>query len=248
MKIIQFLNKYLFVFVFGTMALIAFANVALALKSETVPSETVGAIPYTVAVGSGTGGGSFKTASTSLSYDGTTLVVSTTVSSTNVTVSASGTCSNCAPKIFIAEEIKNASAGGTSIAGSNARILNTVLANTITGATLSSTSSSSTITLPPGTYRLEASAPAFIADKHQAFWYDTTNNTTTLSGTSEYTDAATNVVQTRSWVIGRFTASATTTYQLRHYIQTSRATNGLGVTTGYASTTDVYAQVKIEKE
>lgn len=243
MKIIQFINKYLFVFVFGTMALIAFANVAMALKSETVPSETVGAIPYTVALGSGTGGGSFKTASTSLSYDGTTLVVSTTVSSTNVTVAASGTCSNCAPKIFMAEEIKNSSAGGTSIAGSNTRILNTVLANTITGASLASNQ----ITLPAGTYRIEASAPAFIADKHQTFLWSVTGSTTTLSGTSEYTDQ-TNTVQTRSFIFGRFTINTTTTFELRHYIQTARATNGLGVTTSFASTTDVYAQVKIEKE
>lgn len=243
-KVTQFLRKYLLVIVFGIMAIVAFANIAMALKSETVPSETTNAVPYIVSLGSGTGGGSIKTSTSSLSYDGTTLTVSSTVSSTNVTVSTSGVCSGCAPKIFIAEDIKTATAGGSSSAGSNTRTLNTVLTNTITGASLSS----NTITLPAGTYRIEASAPAFIADKHQVFWYDTSNNTTTLSGTSEYTDAATNVVQTRSWVIGRFTASATTTYQLRHYIQTARATNGLGVTTGFASTTDVYAQVKIEKE
>jgi hypothetical protein len=55
-------------------------------------------------------------------------------------------------------------------------------------------------------------------------------------------------VQTRSFIFGRFTANTTTTYELRHYIQGARATNGLGVTTGFASTTDKYAQVKLEKE
>lgn len=236
------MKKYLPISVF--IGLLFAATLTHALTAQLVPNETVNAIPYTVSAGTGTGGGNLMLASTSLSFDGSTLTVSSTVSSTNVIVSASGTCSNCAPKIFIAVDQKVATAGGSSIAGNQVRTLNTVRANTITGASLGSNQ----VTLPIGTYRITASAPAFIVDKHQIFWWSVTAVTTTVSGTSEYNDAATNAVQTRSLLDGRFTISTTTVFELRHYTQGVRATNGLGVTTGNGSTTDVYAQVHIEKE
>jgi hypothetical protein len=145
--------------------------------------------------------------------------------------------------LVVVDSKTSGTAGGASSAGAQVRTLNTTIRNTITGASLASNQ----VTLPAGTYHVQASAPAFISDKHKVFWWDATNTTTTLSGTSEYSDA-TNVIQTRSFLDGWFTASATTTYELRHYIQTARATNGLGVTTSFASTTEIYAQVSVSKE
>jgi hypothetical protein len=134
-------------------------------------------------------------------------------------------------------------AGGGSSAGSQVRTLNTTIANTITGASLGSNQ----ITLPAGTYRIQASAPAFISNKHKIFLWNVSNATTTASGSSAYSDSGDAVV-TESTLLSQFTATTTNVYELRHFIEVARATNGLGVATGFASTTETYAQVSITKD
>jgi len=141
------------------------------------------------------------------------------------------------------DEKTSGTAGGTSTAGTTAaRTLNTTHTNTITGCSLASNQ----ITLTAGTYRIRASAPAFICDKHKLRWYNVTDAAYSVEGTSSYSDAATNVVQTDANLVGRFTIAGTKVFELRHYIQSGRATNGLGVTIGQG--TEVYAQVEIIKE
>ncbi|MFP5263751.1 MAG: hypothetical protein ACLGJB_17865 [Blastocatellia bacterium] len=145
--------------------------------------------------------------------------------------------------LIVIDKKTSGTAGGASVVGAQVRTLNTTIANTITGASLASNQ----VTLPVGTYQIRASAPAFISNKHKIFWWDVTNTTTTLSGSSSYADSL-DATETESTLMGRFTASGTTTYELRHYIEVARATNGLGVATGFASTTETYAQVQITKE
>jgi len=132
-------------------------------------------------------------------------------------------------------------AGGSSVAGTQVRTLNTVTVNTIVGASLSSNQ----VTLPAGTYTVRACAPAFISDKHKVIWFNVTDTATTTQGSSAYDDSTTNVVQTDACLDGYFTITASKTYELRHYIQVARATNGLGVFMGQS--TEVYARVTIEK-
>lgn len=141
------------------------------------------------------------------------------------------------------DEKTSGTAGGTSTAGTTAaRTLNTTHVNTITGCSLASNQ----ITLTAGTYRIHATAPAFICDKHKLRWYNVTDASYSIEGTSSYSDASTNVVQTDANLVGRFTIAGTKVFELRHYIQSGRATNGLGVTIGQG--TEVYAQVEIIKE
>jgi len=132
-------------------------------------------------------------------------------------------------------------AGGSSVAGTQVRTLNTVTVNTIVGASLASNQ----VTLPAGTYTVRACAPAFISDKHKLIWFNTTDTATTTQGSTAYNDSTTNVVQTDACLDGYFTITASKTYELRHWIQVARATNGLGVFMGQS--TEVYSRVIIEK-
>lgn len=144
--------------------------------------------------------------------------------------------------IFRDEKAQGTAGGSSSATTNHTRVLNTTHANTIAGCSLASNQ----ITLPAGTYRIRASAPAFIADKHKLRWYNVTDTTYDIEGSTAYADTATDATQTNALLVGRFTIATAKTYELRHYIQTARATNGLGVTIGVG--TEVYAEIEILKE
>lgn len=132
--------------------------------------------------------------------------------------------------------------GGASVAGDQARVLNTVVTNTITGASLAANQ----ITLPVGTYTVRAHAPAINVNKHQLRLDNVTDATVTIRGTSEFCAGATGI-QTRSFVEGKFPIAAVKTFALRHYTQTAVAGNGLGVSTGFAGNEN-YATIEIWQE
>lgn len=189
----------------------------------------------------------FEIANNGDTYIRTKLSIATTTSSGVLNLGGSITHSDGSSQssngiLVIADQKTQGTAGGTSNAGMNTRALNTVIASTTPGTSIASNQ----VTLPSGTWCIQASAPAFIADKHKLFWYNVTDSATTTQGQSAYTDAATNVVQTSALLDGCFTIAATKTFELRHYIQTSRATNGLGVFTGMGE--EIYAQVRLEKK
>lgn len=123
------------------------------------------------------------------------------------------------------DEKANGFGGGASVAGDQTRTLNTLVANTITGASLATNQ----ITLPAGTYRVRAHAPAFNVATHQLRLTNVTDNVVALRGTNEYTFAT---VQTRSIVEGRFTIAAPKAFVLTHYTNQVVAGNGLGVGIG----------------
>jgi len=132
--------------------------------------------------------------------------------------------------------------GQPAVAGTTiTRNLNTVLTNEITGASLLSNN----ITLPEGTYYIEASAPAFNINNHRAHLYNGTDTLVVLLGTSEY--ASGGGPQTRSFITGRFTVpTGGRLYNIRHYSAASNATNGFGVWTN-DGLNSVYTNVKIWK-
>ena len=134
--------------------------------------------------------------------------------------------------------------GGTSIAGINTRVLNTVQANTITSASLAANQ----VTLPAGTYLINGSAPSYIGDRHRCFLYNITTSALALGGTSEYAPS-TDQTQTRSFVVGRLTIAGTTVFELRHQIQSASTTFGLGIATNVAATgVEIYSVLQIVKE
>ena len=111
------------------------------------------------------------------------------------------------------------------------------------------TISSNQFTLQAGNYFIEASAPAYHVDRHQAALYDITADNFHTVGTNEYAkgDAGTG---SRSIVTARVTISSANVYEIRHRCQTTFATYGFGVFIGTSQwiTDNNYTYVKIFKE
>lgn len=145
-----------------------------------------------------------------------------------------------APILYIQDQKPNGTDGGASSAGMNIRVLNTVLSNTISGASLASNQ----ITLPAGTFAIDATAPCFGANGNKAYLYNVTDSTNDLLGTSNY-NVATIGVQSFSRVIGILTIASAKVFELRQYIQTGLG-GGLG-TPASAGQTEVYSQISIQK-
>lgn len=120
------------------------------------------------------------------------------------------------------------------------RTLNTVQCNSIIGASLASNQ----ITLPAGTYLIEASAPAFVANAHQSKLYNITDSADAVLGTSENAREP-NFVYNRSFVVGVITIAAEKVFEIQHYCATTGATTGFGVASGIAS--EVYTVVKVTR-
>jgi hypothetical protein len=131
-------------------------------------------------------------------------------------------------------------AGGNSIAGVQTRTLNTVTTNTITGASLASNQ----VTLPAGTYRIDASAPALTVYAHRVLLKNVTNNTWIATGTREMSEW--NTTSSKLTVVATFTA--TTVLRLDHETQYAQTGSGLG---GDGTLTNagpsVYARMVITK-
>lgn len=145
--------------------------------------------------------------------------------------------------LLVQDQETSGTAGGTSIAGTQARVLNTVIANTIVGASLSSNQ----VTLPAGTYRIHATAPTFQLNKNKLFWFNVTDTATTTAGLNAYGEAGlTDDSMVLAELDGRFTITATKTFSLKHYTQIAKATQGLGV--AVIQGVEIYAQVEITRE
>ena len=147
------------------------------------------------------------------------------------------------PFLHIRDSKTFSTAGGTATGGTwHHRDLNYIVDNTITGASLSSNQ----IYLPSGEYYIEASAPAFSAGRHMAILRQGSAGAVEVLGTSEYT--AITASSTRSLVCGRFTTIVTPTYyQIQHWCELTRATNGLGIEHNITDFTNTYTEVKITK-
>ena len=139
------------------------------------------------------------------------------------------------------QKAANTAGGGSTATTWNKRTLNTVVRNTITGASLASDQ----ITLPAGVYNIRARCPAFIVSKHKSRLRNTTDGTTTLIGSSSYTDGA-DAVQNDTTVMGQFTITGTKVFELQHYTELTRATNGFGVATN-ATELEVYSEIEITR-
>lgn len=121
------------------------------------------------------------------------------------------------------------------------RVLNTAVTNGITGASLSSNQ----ITLPAGTYFIEASAPGVAVDRHKLKLRNTSDSADTILGRSVYS-VSTEAGHSISSVVGTFTIAGEKTFELQHYCQTTAADTGFGVASNF-SVIEVYSQVKIWK-
>ena len=143
--------------------------------------------------------------------------------------------------LHVRDEKASGTAGGTFTSGAwRTRTLNTIKTNEITGASLSSNQ----ITLPAGTYYIDASAPAYNNQRHQSALYNTTDSSFEIIGTSEYNHGTSTNVTNRSFVKGRFTISAQKTLELQHQAALTDTTYGFGVDSAFGQVS-VYAEVQI---
>lgn len=133
-------------------------------------------------------------------------------------------------------------AGGSSTSGSwLTRVLNTEVYDDI-GLTLSSNQ----ISLAAGTYEVEASGRFFATGRCRIRLQDVTNTATLVLSDSAFANTATGGDGISAHINGRFTLAGTATVELQYRVETSRATNGLGVETNFA-VTEIYARLKLRK-
>lgn len=146
------------------------------------------------------------------------------------------------PIIVVVDQKTTGTDGGSfTNAAWRTRDLNTVKRNTIQGASLASNQ----ITLPAGTYRIDASAPACAVYNHVARLYNVTGSAELVTGSCERTNSQYASTQ-RSIVKGVFSLTTPSVLELQHYCQTTCNTTGFGQASGYAAC-EIYSEVTIMK-
>lgn len=135
--------------------------------------------------------------------------------------------------------------GGACTSGAwRTRTLNTAITNEVTGASLATNQ----ITLPAGTYWVQATAPGFFLGLHKAKLRNTTDGSDTLIGTSEYSPGAvvSDTSQSRSVITGRFTIAGSKVFEVQHQCSITNASNGFGVPSNFG-VVEVYTDISIWK-
>lgn len=125
--------------------------------------------------------------------------------------------------------------GGASVTGFQTRTLNTEVSDIDGLATLSANA----ITPIAGTYIFTARAPAFIGPSHQAFINDGTSDI--LEGITSYTGTS---GSGNAVVSGVVIADGIKSYSVRHFTETAKSSNGLGVEADSGGG-EVYTQLTI---
>lgn len=145
--------------------------------------------------------------------------------------------------LVVRDEKADGTAGGTFTSGAmRTRDLNTVAINTISGASLASNQ----ITLPAGTYYINATAPAYIVDYHLAKLRNVTSSTDVLIGSSMVT-SSTGFTVSASVIQGVFTITGANAFEIQHQCATTGATSGFGNASTFTGYVEVYTQVTIFK-
>ena len=149
-----------------------------------------------------------------------------------------------ATNYFLATDTKPFStAGGTFTSGAwRTRDLNTVGSNSITGASLSSNQ----ITLPAGTYKVNAQAPACYVDHNQIMLWNVTDTAELIAGTPQIAPASGGAFNAWSYLVGEFDISGATVIELQHRCLTTKATDGFGIANNF-SISNIYAIIEIWK-
>lgn len=131
-------------------------------------------------------------------------------------------------------------AGGTATAGAwTTRDMNNVQVNRITGSSVASNQ----VTLPAGTYRFDARAPAIGVGAHQIRLRNITDAVDVDTGSSGFSISSALNAQTDSVISGEFTITATKVFEIQHNVAVTRATNGFGAAANLG-TTEIYTQAK----
>lgn len=141
--------------------------------------------------------------------------------------------------IHVQEQKPNGVVGGASVAGSwTTRALSAVKTNTIPGATFASNA----ITLPAGTYKVNARGCAYFAGSNRLRL--TADNVSILQGLSSW--SSNNELNNYATLQGVFTLTTSQTIRLQHRVSFGHA-QGWGRIGAYDGEPETYAEVFIEK-
>lgn len=144
--------------------------------------------------------------------------------------------------INILKDIKtNGTNGGAFTSG----IWTTRVLNTLTGNG-SVTLNSNIFTILPGSYYIQAFAPAYRVDTHKIQLYNTTSGTVVINGSSAYAKNSNNSSITLSYLSTYLTIVTSTNFSLQHQCSTTNNSDGFGLACGFGGT-EVYSQVSIIK-
>ena len=151
-----------------------------------------------------------------------------------------------APDTAIFNETQaSGTAGGTATSGSFVkRTLNTTVVNNITGCSIAA----SVITLPAGSYLINATSPSWIVDNCQSRLRNTSDSTTAIVGMSTEANSVYYGGSTCP-LMGYVTIAATKTFELQMRIQTQvspSSTYTLGKPNTFGDG-EVYASIQIQK-
>ena len=141
------------------------------------------------------------------------------------------------PQIAIIEERQQTSYATGSFVK---RTLNAIVSNTITGVSLSSNQ----ITIPIGTYRIEAYSSMYNCGLSKARFRNITNSTTDALGTNGYVAGEHSV--TYSHIYNIITVSSTNIFELQQYFNNNPTGQNGGVPTGFGEV-EVYSRVILTK-
>ena len=153
-----------------------------------------------------------------------------------------GVVDNFADVAIFNETQSSGTAGGGATAGSYVkRTLNTTVVNNISGASIAS----SVITLPAGTYQVQASAPAHRTNSHKLRLQDTTNTATLAVGSNAYSGSVDDS-QSNAVLSSVITLAGSTNIELQHRVGTTKATNGAGIALSFGDD-EVYSAIMIRR-
>lgn len=148
-----------------------------------------------------------------------------------------------APRVAYLKDLKSSgSAGGTATSGS---YLTRVL-NTVEGDQSFVSLSSNQFTLQPGTYNVEAAAPFYDSNSSKIKIRNITDSSDVVLGSTTFSGISSDNAMVESTLFGTFSISSTKTFELQYRVQTTRATDGLGIASSFGDS-EVYAQVKLTK-
>jgi len=142
--------------------------------------------------------------------------------------------------LHVRDEKSSGTASGTATAGSfQTRTLNTVMTNEITGASLSSNQ----ITLPSGTYFVNANAQLWSSGRGKIKIRNVTDSSDAIIGGGAYSASGASAI---AFLSGRFTIASQKTFELQHRNETTKSSDGYGVEQNYG-VVEVFADVQIWK-
>lgn len=142
--------------------------------------------------------------------------------------------------LHIQDQKSSGTSGGTFTSGARrTRDLNTVVTNEITGASLAANQ----ITLPAGTYYIDALSPAYNVSGFVAFLYNVTDAAdVSLNSQGGYAQGS----AVNCFLSGKFTISAQKVFELQNLSTGTTANIGFGVGNSLRSV-EIYSDIKIWK-